>query len=507
MQKADVKNTDKSESDQKINITNSKNNLYSLYLKALSNTIKNLIKIQLIPKEKNLRDKINVYFSQMTSTIKLLAAEIEGIISQYESILKNIEQKIRILYSDIFHLQIKNTFLENNIDILTKKEKEYKMIKEKTGIIVENGIIIYNGRKDNEIFILRKENSTLKNERYNKEKEKYENKILILNQKIDKLNKGKSYSSININTNDNIENNLRLNFTINNSTNIITKNKTLTNRINNSPNNDNYQISYTKRNLSNKRKYDSVLFSNNKNHEKHLLNTEKNYKKLSNCQSTGNIYKNNRMINKITKITKIESNFDKDLYLNNLNNISHTNGKNLLCLTLKNSNQNSGINISTFQKIIDNKKENQSKITNKNCFSNKNCVNNNNKNEIKAIYKKKSNNKINNNSKNKSKRQIKKELTSTRQLSKNNSVAINNYNKINNYIFKQNNREKNITNFIKSPRNIVENNKRKRNLFSHLVENENIGNNQINLTSIKTKKPFNINIKSGKKNMFNSPKI
>ena len=60
-------------------------------------------------------------------------------------------------------MKIKNNFLENNIDILLKKEKEYRLVKEKTGILVENGVIIHNDRKEHEIFILRVENSNLKN--------------------------------------------------------------------------------------------------------------------------------------------------------------------------------------------------------------------------------------------------------------------------------------------------------------------------------------------------------
>ena len=219
MQKSDIKKSDKIESDSQTNILYNKNNLYSLYLKTLTDNIKKLQKNNLIPKEKNLREKINLYFSQITSAIKLLTNEIESIISKYESILKLIEEKNRKLYSDIFNLHIKNTFLESNIEILTKKEKEYKLVKEKTGIVVENGIIIYNDRKENEIFILRKENSTLKNEiikieaqigdlneKFNKEKEKYEKEILILNEKIDKYKfknhnikkKGKSCSCIKI---------------------------------------------------------------------------------------------------------------------------------------------------------------------------------------------------------------------------------------------------------------------------------------------------------------------
>lgn len=50
---------------------------------------------------------------------------------------------------------------ESNRNLL-KKEKEYELIKQKTGIIVINNKIINNDRKENEIFILRKENSILK---------------------------------------------------------------------------------------------------------------------------------------------------------------------------------------------------------------------------------------------------------------------------------------------------------------------------------------------------------
>ena len=112
--------------------------------------------------DKSIQDKIISYFNQIYSILNLLSKEKNNIISQYESILRKNEEKIRSLFSDIFNLKIRNTYLENNVEILLKKEDEYKLIKEKTGIIVENGSIIYNDRKDNEIFILRQENSNLK---------------------------------------------------------------------------------------------------------------------------------------------------------------------------------------------------------------------------------------------------------------------------------------------------------------------------------------------------------
>ena len=120
----------------------------------------------------------------------------------YESILRKNENTIRFLYSEIFNLKIKNTFLENKVEILLRKEKEYILVKEKTGIVVENGAIIYNDRKENEIFILRKENSTLKNVINNHEKEieklkqtfknektNFENQITTLHYKLNLLQK------------------------------------------------------------------------------------------------------------------------------------------------------------------------------------------------------------------------------------------------------------------------------------------------------------------------------
>ena len=141
-------------------------NIHNFYLETINSSINALQKYyqnNLKSQEKSIQNKINSYFSQINSILNLLSEEKDNILYQYESSLRKNEQKIRILYSDIFNLKVKNTFLENNIDILLKKEKEYKLVKEKTGIIVENGVIIYNDRKENEIFILRTENSNLKN--------------------------------------------------------------------------------------------------------------------------------------------------------------------------------------------------------------------------------------------------------------------------------------------------------------------------------------------------------
>ena len=59
-------------------------------------------------------------------------------------------------------MELNRKILEESNKNLLRKEKEYELIKEKTGIVVINNKIINNDRKENEIFILRKENSLLK---------------------------------------------------------------------------------------------------------------------------------------------------------------------------------------------------------------------------------------------------------------------------------------------------------------------------------------------------------
>ena len=78
---------------------------------------------------------------------------------------------IRKLYSDLLHEKILKEILQEKISSFIKIQLEYELIKEKTGVIVCDGKIISDGRKDNEITILRTENSTLKNVINEKEKE------------------------------------------------------------------------------------------------------------------------------------------------------------------------------------------------------------------------------------------------------------------------------------------------------------------------------------------------
>ena len=182
-------------------------------LKTSVNSIKSMIQNVTTS---NIYEKINEYFIIIYNIIdKLININKENNI-QNESIQRKNEEKIRLLYGKIFNKKLMNEILENKIANLTKKEKEFELLKQKTGAIVCNGQVICNERKDNEIIILRTENSLLKcaiknNEDLLKEKNDIINglnkDIAIYKSNCDELNKIKhgkysSFSNINININE-----------------------------------------------------------------------------------------------------------------------------------------------------------------------------------------------------------------------------------------------------------------------------------------------------------------
>ena len=134
---------------------------YLLTINNKLNTISSLDDIKTIKKEINLTlNNLKKLFEKITKEKEL-----------YESLLKKEENIIRKLYSDLLHENILKEVLEEKIIAFLKMQSDYELIKEKTGVIVCNGKIVTDGRKDNEIAILRTENSTLKNVINEKEKE------------------------------------------------------------------------------------------------------------------------------------------------------------------------------------------------------------------------------------------------------------------------------------------------------------------------------------------------
>jgi hypothetical protein len=133
-------------------------------------------KIDLIKSKLNilsLNDDIQDNIASIKGEINSILNNIQKLYNYntYENILKKYETIIRTLYSDLLHEKLMKEVLEDKIAVYVKMQKEYELIKEKTGAIVWEGKVISNERKDNEINILRRENSILKNVITEKEKE------------------------------------------------------------------------------------------------------------------------------------------------------------------------------------------------------------------------------------------------------------------------------------------------------------------------------------------------
>lgn len=135
-----------------------KNNLYDLYL---------LIN----PKISN-KNEINLSKSTIEDLISVLKASIKSLLTimnndNYSQTQKQLENNIIKLESDIrkftkreFQYKIEKDALEMKIRVYMGIEEEYEILKEK--VRYDAGKFLNNDRKDNEIIILRQENSLLK---------------------------------------------------------------------------------------------------------------------------------------------------------------------------------------------------------------------------------------------------------------------------------------------------------------------------------------------------------
>jgi hypothetical protein len=83
-------------------------------------------------------------------------------ISQLENEIKKYQADIRYLIKKLFQYKIQKDAMELKINTYIEMEREYDSLKEK--VKYEEGRFLNNDRKDNEILILREENSNLKKE-------------------------------------------------------------------------------------------------------------------------------------------------------------------------------------------------------------------------------------------------------------------------------------------------------------------------------------------------------
>ena len=151
---------------------------------------------------KSINKEVNQILKEINNLFEKIINEKENFnLKIYESLLKRDENTIRILYGDLLHEKLLKEILEEKIVLLLQTQTEYELVKEKTGVIVCDGKVICNERKDNEIIILRTENSTLKKVINGKENEikNLNEKIKLLNNEIIKLKRNKTNINININ--------------------------------------------------------------------------------------------------------------------------------------------------------------------------------------------------------------------------------------------------------------------------------------------------------------------
>ena len=172
-----------------------------------------LINIKLPPEKEN--DELNSSRNKKRNKLNE--------ISQLESHIRKLEYDIRLFLQKEFQNKIKRDTLEMKLNAYMEMETEFEELKEK--VKYEGGKFLNNERKDNEIMILRQENSILKKEiqKCKENSDLYESKIKSeqetinelkkqissLNKKVTKIEKenikqpNNTNSSINININNN----------------------------------------------------------------------------------------------------------------------------------------------------------------------------------------------------------------------------------------------------------------------------------------------------------------
>ena len=215
----------------------------------------------------------------------------------YESQLKNLECQLRFYISKQIQYKIQRESYENKLRNFMDMEIEYENLKQK--VKYDGKKFLNNDRKDNEIEILRRENSNLKKAISKMEEEKKiieakreisQKTIISLKNQIEKLNKklynvGQELSKLKENTNSKI--NININNTKSSSNYII---------------NQNFEA--PKRNKINLKSHNSSLTYNNEKTIKNNKNVnKKSTKNINNKELSSNPY--NKILNCISNRTTI----------------------------------------------------------------------------------------------------------------------------------------------------------------------------------------------------------
>lgn len=204
-----------------IDIEEIKQELYSLYktiIKNNSNEITNLPQLLDISSYTNLSLITNI--KKLIKEIILLNINYKDDLSQQENMIKKLEFDIKYYLKDLLHYKIQINSLEIKLNAFASMEEDYEELKAK--VKFEGGKFLENDRKDNEIIILRNENSRIKKEikklesqkivmesEYNEKIKKLENEILILNKKISDMEKNNRENKNDFNSSANLKLNIK----------------------------------------------------------------------------------------------------------------------------------------------------------------------------------------------------------------------------------------------------------------------------------------------------------
>ena len=217
-------------------------------------------------------DILKIFNESIKRIVDIKLKDINDQLNQYQSKLLLLEQNDRYLIKKNFLKQTKIDILENEIDSYIEMEEEFEEMKEK--LKYENGKFLHNEKKENEILILRAENSNLK-KIIDKNERTIEEKELII-----KTIKKKSSSMINTNNNT-IKNSFELN-----------EGENVPSPLMLQPQNQNQMHNQNNSNIASYKSYNNIHKFKSPRNDLNSKAQKSNNKKLSNVEN--NAYQNSK---------------------------------------------------------------------------------------------------------------------------------------------------------------------------------------------------------------------
>lgn len=147
----------------------------------IHDSIQILITTKIEISKRQQKDEDDKYYMKFGSSGQAGIQNIQEETIKYENIIRKLEEKERILYRSNFYQCLQKEAMINKIGELMEIEDQFEEMKEK--FKYEEGRFLDNERKDNEIVIIRRENSILKNTIKD-----LENRIKIMNDLNEQLN-------------------------------------------------------------------------------------------------------------------------------------------------------------------------------------------------------------------------------------------------------------------------------------------------------------------------------